>query len=375
MWKVISDYHAFHEDGTPQRSNAALLRSFFQKKLEAIHEENTAKKHGGWRPNIARFQALESFGSSDVPDALESLRKVNGPSIPLAPHLEFCQKLLTIKLMKHRNAWPFLEPVDPIEQNVPDYLDVVKTPMDFGTIAQRLKNNKYSNMTAFISAICLVFDNAILYNGDDSTFGRHAVKLREIVSKDIFDWCLQLPKKSGSTDIVEPLAPIETEISMQDIPEDDFDRPVKGSKHGAAVRFLFYRCLKRPSNTSLLRIQVDNNDETCGICGGDGSDAAVLMSTFSCALFTFITRNAGDLLCCDGPCLRSFHIRCVGLVSFPTSDKWYCDRCKIKVELLLCAFHPSNHEKCGAFIITINPQKSAVLQPQPVASAPRYAER
>ena len=235
MWKVISDYHAFYDEGTPQRTNAAQIRSFFQKKLEAIHEENTAKKHGGWRPNIARFQALESFGSSDVPDCLESLRKAGGSTIPLAPHLDFCQKLLLVKLMKHRSAWPFLEPVDPIEHNVPDYLDVVKTPMDFGTIAQRLKNNKYSNMTAFISAICLVFDNAILYNGDDSAFGKHAVKLREVVSKDIFDWCLLLPKKSGASEVVEPPTPVAIEDGIDDIIEEEEDKPAKGSKHGTAV--------------------------------------------------------------------------------------------------------------------------------------------
>jgi hypothetical protein len=236
MWKVISDYYAFYDEGTPQRANAAQIRAFFQKKLEAIHDENTAKKHGGWRPNIARFQALESFGSSDVPDCLDSLRKSGGSSIPLAPHLDFCQKLLLVKLMKHRSAWPFLEPVDPIEHNVPDYLDVVKTPMDFGTIAQRLKNNKYTNMTAFIAAICLVFDNAILYNGDDSAFGKHAVKLREVVSKDIFDWCLLLPKKNGVSEIVEPATPVAIEDHNDEIPEEEDDKPAKGSKHGAAVR-------------------------------------------------------------------------------------------------------------------------------------------
>jgi hypothetical protein len=121
---------------------------------------------------------------------------------------------------------------------VPDYFDVVKTPMDFGTISLRLKNNKYSNMTAFISAICLVFDNAILYNGDDSTFGKHAVKLREIVSKDIFDWCLLLPKKSGGSEAAELSAPIEMQ-SEEEIIEEPGDKPAKGSKHGAAVRFSY----------------------------------------------------------------------------------------------------------------------------------------
>jgi hypothetical protein len=42
------------------------------------------------------------------------------------------------KLMAHRNAWPFNQPVDPVALNIPDYLDVVKQPMDLGTVLKNL---------------------------------------------------------------------------------------------------------------------------------------------------------------------------------------------------------------------------------------------
>ena len=32
--------------------------------------------------------------------------------------------------MRRKSAWPFLEPVDPVALNIPDYPDVVKHPMD-----------------------------------------------------------------------------------------------------------------------------------------------------------------------------------------------------------------------------------------------------
>lgn len=38
----------------------------------------------------------------------------------------------------------------------------------------------------------------------------------------------------------------------------------------------------------------------------------------------------GELLCCDGPCLRSFHLPCAGLTSFPTTDQWFCPDCHNK---------------------------------------------
>ena len=34
------------------------------------------------------------------------------------------------KLMRRKSAWPFLEPVDPVALNIPDYPDVIKHPMD-----------------------------------------------------------------------------------------------------------------------------------------------------------------------------------------------------------------------------------------------------
>lgn len=36
----------------------------------------------------------------------------------------------------------FRKPVDPAEENVPDYFDVIKNPMDLGTIIQNLKNGE-----------------------------------------------------------------------------------------------------------------------------------------------------------------------------------------------------------------------------------------
>lgn len=44
-----------------------------------------------------------------------------------------CVKIIR-QLMNHKFAGPFLEPVDPILLNVPDYHDVITNPMDLGTI-------------------------------------------------------------------------------------------------------------------------------------------------------------------------------------------------------------------------------------------------
>jgi len=37
-------------------------------------------------------------------------------------------------LINHKFGWPFNQPVDPVELNLPDYFEKIKNPTDFGTI-------------------------------------------------------------------------------------------------------------------------------------------------------------------------------------------------------------------------------------------------
>ncbi|KAH8268311.1 hypothetical protein KR026_004708, partial [Drosophila bipectinata] len=65
-----------------------------------------------------------------------------------------------------RNRWSyhFRNPVDAISLRVPDYHQVIKRPMDLGTIKKRLKNNYYWEAEEALQDFNLVFDNCFLYN-------------------------------------------------------------------------------------------------------------------------------------------------------------------------------------------------------------------
>lgn len=71
------------------------------------------------------------------------------------------------KLMDAEYGWIFKQPVDPVELNLPDYFDVVKKPMDLGTVKKKLDNSVYRDVDEFIGDVRLVFDNAMLYNGKE----------------------------------------------------------------------------------------------------------------------------------------------------------------------------------------------------------------
>ena len=66
--------------------------------------------------------------------------------------------------MHHKWAKPFMQPVDPVALHIPDYFDIIKNPMDFGTIQKRLLGGTIQTEAEYLSLVRLVFDNAILYN-------------------------------------------------------------------------------------------------------------------------------------------------------------------------------------------------------------------
>jgi E1A/CREB-binding protein len=75
---------------------------------------------------------------------------------------------------------PFRSPVDPIALGIPDYLDIIKKPMDLGTIEKKLKKGEYSDPWEYVDDVWLMFDNAWLYNRKTSRVYRYCTKVRKM---------------------------------------------------------------------------------------------------------------------------------------------------------------------------------------------------
>ena len=73
-----------------------------------------------------------------------------------------CLKILDELRGKQQIVEPFLMPVDTKEY--PTYTNVVKEPMDLGTIAKKLKRLVYVNRDAFRRDVMLVWENARRFN-------------------------------------------------------------------------------------------------------------------------------------------------------------------------------------------------------------------
>ncbi|KAI7754842.1 hypothetical protein M8C21_020845 [Ambrosia artemisiifolia] len=74
-----------------------------------------------------------------------------------------CGALLE-KLMKHKHGWVFNTPVDPLALGLHDYFDIIKHPMDLGTVKSRLEKNWYNSPMEFAEDVRLTFQNAMTYN-------------------------------------------------------------------------------------------------------------------------------------------------------------------------------------------------------------------
>lgn len=59
-------------------------------------------------------------------------------------------------------AWPFNEPVE--VDRYPDYLKVVKNPMDLGNVRRKVEFGQYPTPAEMLADVRLVFDNARTYN-------------------------------------------------------------------------------------------------------------------------------------------------------------------------------------------------------------------
>jgi hypothetical protein len=102
-----------------------------------------------------------------------------------------CKKIV-LDLLKQPDALIFAKPVVPSEWGCFDYYDVVKNPMDLGTIQRDIREKKIVNVEQFCKNVRLIWDNAMLYNGPTSNVGKIAIafsalfenKVKELVESD-----------------------------------------------------------------------------------------------------------------------------------------------------------------------------------------------
>jgi hypothetical protein len=90
-------------------------------------------------------------------------------------------------LYMQNNSVPFNAPVDMKIKGLEDYLQVIKNPMDLGTVKQKLDSGLYEGENGhevFAADVRLIWDNAVCFNTEESEVGTAALALSDIFDQD-----------------------------------------------------------------------------------------------------------------------------------------------------------------------------------------------
>ncbi|GMH89283.1 hypothetical protein TrST_g941 [Triparma strigata] len=141
--------------------------------------------HGDyWLDEAARLwkQHEKRVVSNKLSSGRKSNQIIEDKSIDLA-----C--MLKSKIMSATSCVPFLTPVDPKKLGILDYFNVIKHPMDLGTVHDCLMKHRYDKLSDANKHIGLVFSNAMTYNPPGHPIHLAALKLQNQYNLELSKMC------------------------------------------------------------------------------------------------------------------------------------------------------------------------------------------
>ncbi|SJX62832.1 related to TAF2-component of TFIID complex [Sporisorium reilianum f. sp. reilianum] len=140
-------------------------------------------------PSTAINGPRVAFDTPEKPAAVEK-KKIKPKKVkPLAPgqasgmsfaDLTACRNTLK-KLMQNKFASIFLNPVDPVRDQATNYFDVIKEPMDLGSILNKLDSGQYKDRHGLRADFELMIGNAKTYTPDPKAWAhKQAVGLEKV---------------------------------------------------------------------------------------------------------------------------------------------------------------------------------------------------
>jgi hypothetical protein len=154
--------------------------------LGTIGDKLSAGEYGSFQAFLADFSLIISnckLYNAEGSDVYEMAVRLEGEWEKLVKGIaknwkEEAKKILAL-LRKNPNSVWFLEPVDWKGLGLTDYPQIVKHPMDLGTVASKLSGGEYENPDQFWNDVDLIWKNCMTYNADGSEVYLVAAALKE----------------------------------------------------------------------------------------------------------------------------------------------------------------------------------------------------
>ncbi|KAJ1664138.1 hypothetical protein EV178_004350 [Coemansia sp. RSA 1646] len=136
-----------------------------------IHNDNTGLSAGGNDGNgSGRIQEEEKKSKTKRPRTSAGISRSKSSQRPVEEGLSAAMRKqlarVLRKVSKHPSAFPFMRPVDVALDGCPTYYDVIKHPMDLGTIKMKLESpaGRYANAGEFEADVQLMLSNCFAFN-------------------------------------------------------------------------------------------------------------------------------------------------------------------------------------------------------------------
>uniref|UniRef100_A0A182JSC6 Bromodomain-containing protein 3 n=1 Tax=Anopheles christyi TaxID=43041 RepID=A0A182JSC6_9DIPT len=152
--------------GTPMDSNAAKI----------------ATRRESGRQDIAPYQTSAYPMSPMAHQGTTSSQYPPKNKEKLSDALKSCNEILKELFSKKHSgyAWPFYKPVDAELLGLHDYHDIIKKPMDLGTVKRKMDNREYKSAPEFAADVRLIFTNCYKYNPPDHDVVAMGRKLQDV---------------------------------------------------------------------------------------------------------------------------------------------------------------------------------------------------
>ena len=134
----------------------------------------------------------------DLPDALP--QHSSKPRDKLRESMKACNEILKELFSKKHSgyAWPFYKPVDAELLGLHDYHEIIKKPMDLGTVKAKMDNREYRTPVEFAGDVRMIFTNCYKYNPPDHDVVAMARKLQDVFEMRYAKIPDDLPDAEGS---------------------------------------------------------------------------------------------------------------------------------------------------------------------------------
>uniref|UniRef100_A0A8C9D2T3 Bromodomain testis-specific protein n=1 Tax=Panthera leo TaxID=9689 RepID=A0A8C9D2T3_PANLE len=173
---------------TASQTVAQVTRGVKRKADTTTPTTSVVNASGESSPTLAEKKSVkmppmkENVLKTVLPDSQQLCKVIK--SVEVTEQLRHCSEILKEMLAKKHlsYAWPFYNPVDVNALGLHNYYDIVKNPMDLGTIKGKMDNQEYKDAYEFAADVRLMFMNCYKYNPPD-----HEVVTMARTLQDVFE--------------------------------------------------------------------------------------------------------------------------------------------------------------------------------------------